>query len=83
MLVTILGQERGDELLCAGKGTGGQNFGAKWMVLDLLDIGLYIEQLVISMCAHGDKSLCGPMKRSIGVSLQRGSPWCQHCRDHR
>jgi hypothetical protein len=82
MLVTILGQERGDKLLCAGKGTGCQDFGAKRMILDLLDIGLYIERLVVSMCAHSDSSLYGPVRSSIGVSLRRGSPWCQHCRDH-
>ena len=42
MLVAVLCEKRGDELLSTSEGTGGQDLGAEGVLLNLLDVGLWV-----------------------------------------
>lgn len=46
VLVAVLREPRGDELLSTGEGTGSQHLGAQRVVLELLDVGL--SQMLVS-----------------------------------
>lgn len=53
VLVAVLGEERGQELLDTGQGTGSQHLGAERVGLELLDVGLRSIELAYSLEASG------------------------------
>lgn len=57
MLVAVLGQPRGEELLGAGEGSGRQHLGAQRVRLELLDIGLRQEVAASPQLAKPNSNL--------------------------